>query len=217
MIIFEKVKALVDVPTAARHYGVEVKRSNMAICPFHHERTPSCKLYERNYHCFGCGAHGDVIQLVQELFGLTPMQAVRQLNSDFGLGLDASRPPDRAEIDRIQRKKQAQVAYANWEHHAFDVLHHYVWTIRDWSRQYAPSRPEASQDARFVYALHHAEYAEHIANEFMLADKEERLAMKEEIDNIEKEIRELSGESCRENAGIDTGRIDGTPPRLDAR
>lgn len=61
MTIFEEVKELVDVPTAARHYGVEVNRSNMAICPFHNERTPSMKLYKKNYHCFGCQAHGDVI------------------------------------------------------------------------------------------------------------------------------------------------------------
>ena len=197
MTIFEEVKELVDVPTAARHYGVEVHHGNMAICPFHHERTPSCKLYERNYHCFGCGAHGDVIRLVQELFGLTPMEAVKQINSDFSLGLDARRPPDRADTLLIQRKKQERKAYAKWEHHAFEVLKDYVWTIRDWGRQYAPSRPEESQDARFVYALHYAGYAEYIANEFMLADKEERLSMKEDIERIEKEIKELAGESHR--------------------
>lgn len=45
MTIFEQIKELVDVPTAARHYGTEVNKSNMAICPFHNERTPSCKLY----------------------------------------------------------------------------------------------------------------------------------------------------------------------------
>ena len=62
MTIFEEIKELVDVPTAARQYGVEVRRNNFALCPFHNERTPSCKLYADHYHCYGCGAHGDVIQ-----------------------------------------------------------------------------------------------------------------------------------------------------------
>lgn len=76
MTIFEEVKKLVDVHSAARHYGLEVNRSNMVCCPFHSERTPSCKLYDRNFHCFGCGGHGDVISLMQKLFGLTPIEAV---------------------------------------------------------------------------------------------------------------------------------------------
>ncbi len=45
MTIFDDIKELVDVPTVARSYGVEVHRGNMALCPFHRERHPSCKLY----------------------------------------------------------------------------------------------------------------------------------------------------------------------------
>lgn len=41
MTIFDEVKSLVDVPTAARSYGVEVHQGNMALCPFHRERHPS--------------------------------------------------------------------------------------------------------------------------------------------------------------------------------
>lgn len=111
MTVFEEVKELVDVPSAARHYGIVTGRGNMCLCPFHKERKPSCKLYDRNYHCFGCGAHGDVIQLVQTLFSLTPLEAVRQINSDFGLLLDIDRPPDRQAIDRIQREKRAREAF----------------------------------------------------------------------------------------------------------
>ena len=42
MTIFDDIKSLVDVPTAARSYGVEVHRGNMALCPFHRERHASC-------------------------------------------------------------------------------------------------------------------------------------------------------------------------------
>src|SRR5579864_4591893 len=32
-----------------------------ACCPFHREKTPSFYVYADHYHCFGCGAHGDVV------------------------------------------------------------------------------------------------------------------------------------------------------------
>lgn len=37
------------------------------LCPFHEERSPSFKIYERDdrYHCFGCGAHGDVFDFLE--------------------------------------------------------------------------------------------------------------------------------------------------------
>lgn len=45
-------------------------------------------------------AHGDVIRLVQELFGLSAIEAVKQLNSDFALGLDVDKPPDMEAVAR---------------------------------------------------------------------------------------------------------------------
>ena len=44
MNLFEIVKASVSVPEAARAYGLDVTRHNMARCPFHDDRHPSLKL-----------------------------------------------------------------------------------------------------------------------------------------------------------------------------
>lgn len=193
MTIFEEVKELVDVPTAARHYGIEVHRGNMALCPFHRERTPSCKLYEKNYYCFSCQAHGDVISLVQNLFGLTPIDAVRQINSDFGLYLNVDKPPDYADVQRINRQKQEHEAYQQWENHAYHVLSDYLWLMRDYAELYAPQSPDDIPDSRFVYSQHHLSYAEYIVNEFLFADKEEKLTMREEVESIEQETIRLKG------------------------
>ena len=50
-------------------------------CPFHQERSPSCYIYpdQQTYHCFGCGAHGDIITLVREQEGLDFVDAVEFL------------------------------------------------------------------------------------------------------------------------------------------
>ena len=87
MIDFMTIKECVKVPQAAEYYGIE-HRHGMCRCLFHDEKTPSMKLYPNNYYCFGCGAHGDVIDLVQAIFNKKPVDAAKRINADFGLGLD---------------------------------------------------------------------------------------------------------------------------------
>jgi putative DNA primase/helicase len=40
------------------------------LCPFHTEKTPSFTVYGDKFHCFGCGAHGDVIDFVRKVESL---------------------------------------------------------------------------------------------------------------------------------------------------
>lgn len=56
----------------------------MICCPFHADRNPSMKVDFR-FHCFGCGADGDVIDFTAKLFQLSLRQAAEKLASDFGL------------------------------------------------------------------------------------------------------------------------------------
>jgi putative DNA primase/helicase len=55
----------------------------IGLCPFHQERTPSFTVNEAKgfYHCFGCGAHGDVIRFVADFFGLDFQAACRWLGA----------------------------------------------------------------------------------------------------------------------------------------
>ena len=69
---------------AAQRYGT-VKHGFMC-CPFHADRTPSLKLYGDHFHCFGCGAHGDVIDLTAGLLGCSKGEVARRLEADFGYG-----------------------------------------------------------------------------------------------------------------------------------
>ena len=71
MTIYGTIKAAISVKQAAEHYGLKVNRNGMACCPFHNDRHPSLKLNEDYFFCFGCGAKGDVIDLVARLFNLS--------------------------------------------------------------------------------------------------------------------------------------------------
>ena len=189
MTIFEEVKELVDVPTAARHYGALVHRSNMANCPFHHDRTPSMKLYDDHYYFFGCQAHGDVIRLVQELFGLKPIEAVKQLNSDFGLGLDVDKPPDMTAVNRRRQEIAKQKAEQARVEHMYDVLLRYYTLLDKYKMRYAPKSPDDETDRRFVYALQNIGYAENMLESFNRHDKEQQEEIKQEVDRIEREYK----------------------------
>lgn len=83
MSIYEHVKGLVTTREAAEHYGLKVSRNGMARCPFHQDHHPSLKLDER-FHCFGCGADGDVVDFTARLFGMAPYYAAEKLAEDFG-------------------------------------------------------------------------------------------------------------------------------------
>ena len=194
MTIFEEVKELVDVPTAARHYGVEVHRGNMALCPFHRERHPSCKLYTDHYYCFGCQAHGDVIKLVQELFGLKPIEAVKQLNSDFALGLDVDKPPDMTAVNRRRQVIAKQKAEQARVEHMYDTLLRYFTLLDKYKMCYAPKSPDDETDRRFVYALQNIGYAEYMLETFNRFDKEQQEEIKLEVDRIEREYKRILDE-----------------------
>lgn len=53
----------------------------VGLCLFHKEKTPSFTIYPNNtYHCFGCQAHGDVIEFIQKTKKLSFPEAVRFLS-----------------------------------------------------------------------------------------------------------------------------------------
>lgn len=65
--LFEIVKLNITTRQAAEAYGFQPNRSSMICCPFHTDRNPSMKVDSR-FHCFGCGADGDVIDFTANCF-----------------------------------------------------------------------------------------------------------------------------------------------------
>ena len=64
-------------------------REYTGLCPFHNEKTPSFTVNEAKgfYHCFGCGAHGDIIKFEMDANGLTFIDAVEKLGHKVGMSL----------------------------------------------------------------------------------------------------------------------------------
>jgi len=81
------------------------RRGNQAtgLCPFHNEKSPSFHVYdndEPHYHCFGCGAHGDVLTFVMQTEGLEFRDAVERLAGEAGLEVPKDSRQERERADR---------------------------------------------------------------------------------------------------------------------
>ena len=145
MDLFTQIKMAVSVKEAAEYYGLEVNRGSMVCCPFHNDRTPSMKLNEDYFYCFGCGAHGDVVALTAQLFDLPPAEAAKKLAADFGI---AGQKP--SILARLQRGK----SQVETERRCFRVLGDYLRILQDWKANCAPQSPEDSIDPRYAEACH---------------------------------------------------------------
>jgi DNA primase len=95
---------LVGARTELRRAGV---RRLQGLCPFHDERTPSFGIdpVEKLYHCFGCGAGGDVFSFVMETEGFDFGGALEALADRYGVQLEreAEDPRDAARRERRDR------------------------------------------------------------------------------------------------------------------
>ena len=145
MNLFDTVKAAVTSRMAAERYGLSVRQGSMTCCPFHDDRTPSMKLNEDYFYCFGCGAHGDVIALTSQLFDLAPAEAAKKLATDFGI--TEQKPSVLAKLKR--GKSQAEL-----ESRSFRALGDYLQILQDWKAHCAPQSPEDTIDPRYAEGCH---------------------------------------------------------------
>ena len=91
-------------------------REHTGLCPFHNEKTPSFTLNEDKgfYHCFGCGAHGDVIGFVMQTENLSFPEAVERLAGEAGLQVPRASPEAQAAAKRQATLLEALEAAAAW-------------------------------------------------------------------------------------------------------
>ena len=77
-------------------------REYVACCPFHNEKTPSFTVNETKgfYHCFGCGAHGDIIRFEMEANGLSFIEAVEKLAHKVGMQLPKLNPESKEQAEK---------------------------------------------------------------------------------------------------------------------
>ena len=179
--IIEEIKFRCDIVDVISGY-VQLKRAGSnynGLCPFHSEKTPSFTVFPstKNFYCFGCGAHGDVVALTAQLFDLPPAEAAKKLAADFGI---VEQKP--SVLTKLKRSK----SQAELESRSFRVLGDYLQILQDWKAHCAPQSPEDAIDPRYAEACHMLERIENMLDILTCGTPKERA---EVVTDLQKDNR----------------------------
>lgn len=107
-----KLSSVIGRTTRLTKAGHEFK----ACCPFHNEKSPSFTVNDQKgfYHCFGCGAHGDVIRWMTDHRGLAFMDAVKELAAEAGMEVPAPDPRSAQSAQQANTLHDVMAAAQAW-------------------------------------------------------------------------------------------------------
>jgi DNA primase len=117
----DRVKQQADIVRVVGEY-VRLKKSGQnfsGLCPFHSEKTPSFAVHpvKQIYHCFGCGAGGDVFKFVMEMDKVTFPESVRAVAEKCGIAIP--RAKERTPEERQQNQQRTSLVELHREAAAF--------------------------------------------------------------------------------------------------
>ena len=111
----DEIKQSISMREVVERYGYHPNRAGFISCPFHNgDRTPSMKIYKRDYHCHACGANGDVFSFVMGMEHCDFKTAFKMLGGSYKAKSDHQRNLYRYhlekrkqnELKRLQKKEK---------------------------------------------------------------------------------------------------------------
>ena len=120
---------------------------------------------DSRFHCFGCGADGDVIDFAAKLFQLSLRQAAEKLTADFRLSATGTFPPIRYKL--VEKP-------LNQKERFYKILCSYRALLLHWRMAYAPKNPEASLHPCFVASLHYADHVQYLLDILLQGSSHEK-------------------------------------------
>ena len=108
---------------------------------------------DSRFHCFGCGADGDVIDFTAKLFQLSLLQAVEKLAADFGLSATGTFPSIRYKLVEKPLNPKEQL---------YKILCIYRSLLANWRITYVPQNPEETLHPCFVASMHYADRVQYL-------------------------------------------------------
>ena len=105
----EQLRAQADIVRIVGEWGVQLRKSGAqnwsGLCPFHKEKSPSFSVHQTRqfFHCFGCGASGDVFKFVQKIENVTFPEAIRLIAQKLGVAMP------KVEYGSPEEQRQARI------------------------------------------------------------------------------------------------------------
>ena len=167
--VVQIIKDRLTMLEVLERYGYEPNKKGFVCCPFHNEKTPSMRIYEKDYHCFGCEEHGDTITFVQKLFNLSFQEALKKIDIDFGLNLYGDKTFEELrkshyQLKQLQAKREREKAEREQSNVEYWVAFDEWKRLEDNKQKFAPKTPDEELHPLFVEALQKLSYQTYLLN-----------------------------------------------------
>ena len=155
--LVEEIRSKNDIVDVISGYvRIQKKGSNyMGLCPFHNEKSPSFSVSgsKQIYHCFGCGAHGDAIGYVAQMFGLSQYDAACKIIEDFGLSVVTNKSVSEEE-KKVYRDNCMKKQYAEEIEKRFqEWINETVFQLKECEKLILETREKAFESNTAVIAI----------------------------------------------------------------
>lgn len=171
MIDFKgEILSLVTIHDVVETYGYTPDNKGFISCPFHSEKTASCKIYTKTntFYCFGCGAGGNVIDFVSKLHGTNYKDTLKLINKDFALNLPFDRQTTLREKSMFKRRAKEKEERERKERERRENIYANYWLkfdrykdLLNQRQKLLPKQKDDDLDPNFVKILHSLEFAEY--------------------------------------------------------
>lgn len=109
------LKQLLTIESVVESAGISIVRGH-ALCPFHHDTTPSMSFKHDRFRCWACNESGDIIDFMEKFYGVRTGEAIRLLAAKAGLPLSAATPQEIRAAQSERERRDARIkAFRSWE------------------------------------------------------------------------------------------------------
>lgn len=195
--IFEDIKASVSIAQVVEHYGFVVNRAGKFACPFHNDTHPSASIKADYFHCFVCGAGGDVISFVARLFGLSNIDACKKIAADFGLNISAEPQSMKSLLMAERQAAERKRAQKEWERiraltiRAGEILEDYHRYLMEGKTAFPFGHPRNTE------ALCKLDYAQYLIDCYEGDPEEFSKNNRKVVDDLERKLHRIYNENER--------------------
>ena len=143
----EEIKDSVKMSDVLAMYGLKTNRAGFCNCPFHQgDRTASMKIYDDNFHCFGCGADGDIFTFVMKMDNTGFKEAFLTLGGEYPhnsrgkISARFKRYHARKKREAEEARKRKEKEYIRLIGNLIDIYRKALWNAKpmseDWTFAY---------------------------------------------------------------------------------
>lgn len=170
-------RAKLPMEEVLARYGIRPNRSGFICCPFHAEKTASCRIYDRSFYCFGCGVGGDAVAFVSRYENIPPKEAAVKLVGEEITPPKSYRDFRKGADQRYDAKEEEQAKTA--------LYRRLLYLFRACRAEMTGHLPESEPSGKWLAALRASDRVEY------LIDEADRLDAKTYQQIYGEEVREL--------------------------